>query len=230
MTGFGLREAFLAGWAPPAAGPYFNGIELLAEADRGAPVELAKRIGGEREKVVAKRDAALAGLDRAVELQRALGMDPLPRPERSDEFGAWAEAVFAAVTDHVAGAAGAGSAASVVHLLGYVLGEAMATLDALAVLCRLRDLAPEHLWMRVQADSLERERETGERRLARLAGHELLSEPVRTATALAAHAVAEAAPSGSYEGQAKRAEVAVTVLEEQAAAVESALSGRPDHP
>ena len=223
MTAFGLVEAFLAGWTPPAAGPYFNGVELLAEADRGAPVELAKRIGTEREKVVAKRDAALAGLERADHLQRGLGLEPQPRPGPSEEFGAWAEAVFAAVTDHIAAVRQPGSAAAVVHLLGYVLGEAMATLDAVAVLCRLRDLAPEHLWMRVQADSLEREREAGERRLARLASHELLSEPVRTATALAAHALAEAAPSGSYEGQAARAEAAVAALVEQATAIEAAL-------
>lgn len=212
------REAFLAGWVPPAAGPYFNGIELLAEADRGAPVELAKRIGGERERVVRQRDVALAGLDRADDLQRALGLDPRPRPHSSEEFGAWAEAVFAAVTDRLTG-----SPHAVVHLLGYVMGEAAATLDAIAILRRLRDVGPEHLWMRVQADSLERERQTAERRLARLASHELLSEPVRTSIALAAHAVSEAAPSGSYEDQATRARAAVEALAEQAAAIEEAL-------
>jgi hypothetical protein len=188
-------------------------------------VELAKRVGSERERVVRKRDGALAGIDRADELQRALGLEPRPRPDTSEEFGAWAEAVFAAVTDHVAAAAGAGSAAAVAHLLGYVMGEAMATLDALAVLDRLRDLAPDHLWMRVQGDSLERERETAERRLARLAGHELLSEPVRTAAALAAHAVADAAAGGDggYAARAARAEAAAQVLVEQAAAIEAAL-------
>jgi len=224
MTAFGLREAFVAGWVPPAAGPYFNGIELLAEADRGAPVELARRIGGERERVVQQRDAALAGLDRADDLQVALGIPAQPRPQTPEEFGAWAESVFTAVTDHIAAVHGAGSAHSVVHLLGYVLGEAAATLDAVAVLDRLRDLAPDHLWMRVQADSLERERETGERRLARLASHELLPEPVRTSTAQAAHAVAEAAPSGSYEGQAARARAAMQELVEQAAAIEANLA------
>lgn len=218
-----LRTAFLAGWVPPVAGPYFNGIELLAEADRGASVELAKRIGGEREQVVQQRDAAVVNLDRADELQRALGLEPQPRPDRSEEFGAWAEAVFGTVTDHLVTTRGPGSAEGVAHLLGYVMGEALATLDAMAVLCRLRELAPDHLWMRVQADSLERERETGQRRLGRLASHELLPPDVRTATALAAHAVAEAAPSGSYEGQAARARAAVEALAEQAAVIESAL-------
>ncbi|MFP5320100.1 MAG: hypothetical protein ACLGI2_17630 [Acidimicrobiia bacterium] len=218
-----LREAFLAGWVPPTSGRYFNGIELLAEADRGAPVELAKQIGGERERVVRQREAGLAGLDRADEMQRALGLEPLPRPATAEEFGAWAEAVFSAVTDHVATTSGPGSPCAVVHLAGYVLGEALATLDAVAILCRLRELAPEHLWMRVQADSLEGERQAAERRLARLASHELLSEPVRTAIALAAHAVAEAAPTGSYEGQAARARAAVEALAEQAAAIERAL-------
>ena len=218
-----LRAAFLAGFVPPAAGLYFNGLELLAEADRGAGLELAKRIGTEREAVVQKRDAALAGLDQAEELQRDLGLQPVPRPDGSGEFSTWAETVFAASTDAIAEAKTPGSPHAIAHLLGYVLGEALATLDAIAVLSRLRDLAPEHLWMRVQGDSLERERETGERRLARLAAHPLLSEEVRTATALAAHAVAEAGPGGGYWARAARAEAAVAALHEQADAIRAAL-------
>src|SRR2546430_2704127 len=96
------------------------------------------------------------------------------------------------------------SSEAVIHLLGWVLGEAVATLDAIAILSRLRELAPEHVWMRWQGESLEGERKTLERRLARLAAHPLLPEPVQVAAALASHAVSAAPPSGSFPGRAGR--------------------------
>lgn len=187
MTASALRDAFVAGYAPPAAGPYFNGLELLAEASRGADISLAKQIGTERDLVVQKRDAALARLDYVEMLVAALGVDAIARPIDAGGYAAWAEAVFEAVN----AALEPGSAESVAHLLGYVMGEAMATLDALAIVARLRPYAPEHLWLRLQRDSLEHERTTAERRLGRLAAHPLLPEPVQTATAMAAHHTAD---------------------------------------
>lgn len=214
-----VRSAFLAGYAPPAAGLYFNGLELLAQADRGASLDLARQIGEERERVVAKRDEALARVAEAAAAQQRLGVEPVPGPEDSAAFEAWAEAVF----ERVSSAVGEGTPQAVAHLLGFVLGEAMATLDVIAILSRLRELAPDHLWMHLQADSLERERQTAERRLGRLASHELLPGDVQTATALAAHLVAEAAPSGSFSGRATRAETAAASLAGHATTIELAL-------
>lgn len=181
------RDAFRLGSVPPLAGRYYNGLELLAEALRGASVELARVVGDERGRVVARRDEALALVDEAQRLQAAAGVDPVEPPEDAAAYEAWAEAVFATV----APALGDGSPAAVVHLLGYVMGEAVATLDAQAILARLRTVTPDHLWMRVQGDSLERERQTAERRLGRLASHPLLSAPVQSAVALAAHRLSE---------------------------------------
>ncbi len=219
----GLRTAFLAGYVPPSSGPYFNGLELLAQAERGATVELARQIGAERDQVVARRDAALAGLDRSEALLGELGIEPPARPEEAAGFEAWAEAVFAVVADALAARHGAGSPQAVAHLLGYVMGEAVAILEASALLERVRDLAPDHLLMRFQADSLERERQTATRRLGRLASHDGLPEAVRTATALAAHAAAEAAPTGDHLHRAARAASGAAEVAAQAAAVEGVL-------
>jgi hypothetical protein len=217
-----VLEAYLAGYVPQVSGQFFNGLELLAEASRGADVALAKGVGEERERVVAKRDDALAGLDQTERLLASLRSDAVPRPEDSGGFESWSEAVFEAATSAMPGQ----SPQAVAHLLGYVLGEAVATLDAIAILSRLRELAPDHLWMRWQGESLERERATLERRLARLAAHPLVPEPAQVATARAAHAVSGAAPSGSHTGRAARAEEAAQDVKEQAALVEAALASR----
>jgi hypothetical protein len=213
------RDAFIAGYSAPAAGPYFNGLELLAIADRGSDLALAKQIGLERDRAVRTRDECLAHLARAEDAAERLGATPPERPEDASGFAAWAEAAFAATEEVLV----AGSAESVAHLLGYVMGEAMATLDAIAILSRLRELDPENLWMRVQGESFEPERATAERRLGRLAGHALLPEPVRTAASLARLAVGEAAPEGSYAERAAKADTAARAVAEQARAVEEAL-------
>jgi hypothetical protein len=206
-----LHDAFLAGFAPPMAGLYFNGLELLGEADRWSDVALGRRIGDERERVIGRRDEALARLDQSERLLADLGADPIVRPEDSSEYAAWAEGAF----DAVAGVLSGDPDEAVAHLLGFVLGEAIATLDVMASLSRLRELAPENMWMRVQAESLERERQTAERRLGRLAVHQSLPERARTASALAAHVVSEAVASdGDRAGRS---------LIEHAASIESAL-------
>ena len=212
-------DAFIAGYSAPAAGPYFNGLELLGIADRGADLHMGKRIGLERDRVVRLRDDCLARLEEAEDALVRLGAIGPERPADSGGFEAWAEAVFAAANDVLASE----SAEAVTHLLGYVLGEAYATLDALALLSRLRDTSPDDLWMRVQDLSLEQERATAERRLARLAAHALLPTPVQVAAGLAGHAVSDAAPSGGHAGRAARAEAAATAVAEQARAAELAL-------
>jgi hypothetical protein len=116
-----------------------------------------------------------------------------------------------------------GSAQAVAYLLGHVLGEAMAVLDAFAILSRLRVGSPEHLLLRAQAESLEAERSTAERRLGRLASHELLPARVQAEVAMAAHVVAEAAPTGGHSGRAERAATAARDLERHAGAIEAAF-------
>lgn len=214
------RTAFRVGYDPQVAGLYFNGLELLAEADRDADGRTAAQVGEERERVVGQREAALARLDETDRRLAALGARPVPRPQSAGNYAAWTEAVFDAARDAMA----SDSPEAVAHLLGWVLGEAVATLDVLAILSRLREMDPEHLWMRLQADSLERERQTAERRLGRLAAHPLLPEAAQVATALAAHAVAEGAPSGSHAGRAARAQAAALSVAEQAPLIEAALS------
>lgn len=200
-------QAFLLGYLPRAAGPYFNGLELLSEAARSAGADQAVgiRIGEERERVVAHRDEALAALDRVGDLLAATGVPVVARPQDSGEYAAWADEAFEAVSGAVAGE----STEAVHHLLGYVLGEALATLDAIAILAGLRELVPDHLWMRLQGDSLERERATAERRLGRLASHPLLAPPVQEAAARAAHQTGER----DVHGLAGQAEVISAVLE-----------------
>lgn len=207
-------EAFRAGYVPPRAGLYFNGLELLAEASRAAGVELARVIGTERDRVVARRDDALALLGEAEALQRALGVEPVEWPADARAYAAWAAAVFA----RLAPALGPGSPEAVAHLLGYVLGEAVATLDASALLSRLRASRPDNLWMRVQGESLEQERQAAGRRLARLASHPLLPEAVRAATAMAAHRTS----LGS--GALGAADEAARRVEAEAASVEAGFS------
>jgi hypothetical protein len=182
-------------------------------------VTLAKAVGEEREKVVARRDDALAGLDRSERLLAGVGADPVAGPADASGYESWAEDVFEAVTSSLA----AYSPEAVAHLLGYVLGEAVATLDVIAILSRLRQVDPEHVWMRWQGESLEGERQTLERRLARLAAHPLLPDAVQVATANAAHAVSGAAPSAGHAARATRADEAARVVADQAAAVEAAL-------
>jgi hypothetical protein len=213
------RTAFLAGYEAQVAGLYFNGVELLNETDRGAGPPLATRVGEERERVVGLRDDAVRRLDETARLAAALGAEPVAPPGDAAAYSAWAEAVFESVRATMAG----DSPEAVAHLLGYVMGEAVATLDVLATLLRLRAVEPDHMWMRFQAESLERERETGARRLGRLAAHPLVPEAAQVATALAAHAVAEAAPSGSYGGRAARADTAAAEVAHQASAVAAAL-------
>ncbi|MCA1692514.1 MAG: hypothetical protein LC733_10060 [Actinobacteria bacterium] len=215
-----LRTGFVAGYAPQVAGLYFNGLELLAEAARGADVPLGAQVGGERERVVGQREAALGRLDEVAELAAALGAAAVPRPEDAGAYSAWAEEVFDAVRETMAG----DSPMAVVHLLGFVMGEAVATLDLLAILSRLREVAPDHLWMRWQAESLEGERKTAERRLGRLAAHPALPEPGQVASALAAHAVTGGAPSGSHAGRAARCEAAAREVEQHADTAAAALA------
>ena len=214
-----LRPAFRAGYVPQAAGVYFNGIELLAQVGRWAKGRLAIQVGEERERVVGQRDEALALVEETEAHLAALGAHPVERLPDAAGYADWTGAVFDAVQAVVE----PGSAAAVAHLLGFVLGEGVATLDVIAVLSRLRALEPEDLFMRLQADSLERDRSTVERRLGKLASHPLLPEPVQVATALAAHAVADGAPSGSHAGRATRAASGTEAVAEQAAAAEAGL-------
>jgi len=181
-----MRDAFVAGYSPSAASPYYSTLTLLAEAARGADQELAQRIGDERDRAVGRRDDALAHLDRTDQALAALGARPPEGPVDATGYADWVESVFAAADTVLA----PGSAESVAHLLGHVLGEGMATLDALAVVARLRDAAPDHMLLRVQAQSLEHERATAERRLGKLAAHVLLPAAVQASTASAAQAIA----------------------------------------
>ena len=106
-----------------------------------------------------------------------------------------------------------GSAESVAHLLGYVMGEAVATLDAIALLARLREVAPaDTLWMRVQNDSLDRERAQAQRRLGRLASHPLLPDGAQLAAASAAHEVTGQAAASASAAVAELAERARAAL------------------
>jgi hypothetical protein len=180
-----MRDAFVAGYAPSAASPYYNGLTLLAEASRAADPNLLRQIGDESDQVVERRDEAFTHVDRTADALAALGVpSPAPPPEVAD-YPEWVEAVF----DAVNGAIRPGSADAVAHLLGHVLGEGMATLDALAIVWRLREAAPDHMLLRIQGSSLENERATAERRLGRLASHPLLPAAVQTATASAAHRI-----------------------------------------
>lgn len=215
----GLRPAFRAGYLAQTAGLYFNGLELLTQAARRAEGRLAIQVGEERERVVGRRDESLARLDECEVLLASLEARAVERPVDASAYPAWSEAVF----DAVQAAAGPGSPAAVAHLLGFVLGEAVATLDVIAVLSRLRELAPDDLFLRLQADSLERDRSTVARRLGKLAAHPFLPQDVQVATALAAHAVAGGAPSGSHAGRARRSERAAEEVAERASAVESGL-------
>lgn len=214
------RLAFAAGYAPRAASPYFTGLELLAQASRASDLELEKQIGEERDRVVQRRDEALARLDETEQLLADAGAQPVARPPDASAYEAWTDAVFDAFNEVIE----PGSAQAVLYLLGHVLGEAMAVLEAFAVLSRLREVSPDHLLLRAQGESLESERSTAERRLARLASHALLPPPVQEATAMAAHVVAEAAPSGGHRGRAERATTAARELATQAERILAALS------
>ncbi len=206
-----MRDAFVAGYAPSAASPYYSGLALLAEAARGAEGELAHRIGQESDEVVRRRDDALARLDRTADALAALGAPAPDRPADATEYAGWVESVFATADAVLA----AGSAGSVAHLLGHVLGEGMATLDALAIVWRLREAAPDHVLLRVQAESLEHERATAERRLGKLAAHPLLPATVQRATASAARAIAD---RESFDASAR-------ALTDHALVIESGLQG-----
>jgi hypothetical protein len=212
------RIAFVTGYATQVAGLYFNGVALLDEAARGADGPLAIGVGEERERVVGLRDETLRRLDETAAGAAALGAEPVAPPGDASQYSNWAEAVFDAVRARLV----PDSSEGVAHLLGFVMGETVAILDVSAVLNRLRELAPEHMWMRFQADSLERERATATRRLGRLAAHPLVPEAAQVATALAAHAASEAAPTGGYLTRAIRADAAARQVAEQAAVVESA--------
>jgi hypothetical protein len=215
-----MRRAFQAGYLPQAAGLYFNGVELLAQVARAAGQgRLAIQVGEERERVVGQRDEALRRVDETAAHVARLGGRPVERPEDAGAFGAWSEAVFAAVQDAVE----PGSPEAVAHLLGWVLGEAVATLDVIGILSRLRELDPDNLFLRLQGDSLERDRTAVERRLGKLAAHPVLPEAVQVAAALAAHAVADAGPSGSYAARATRAGAARQAVSGQAEVAEAAL-------
>lgn len=181
-----MRDAFRAGYAPSAASPYFSSLALLAEAARAADDGLARRIGEESDGVVSRREEALANVDRTAGALAALGVPAPDRPADATEYAGWVESVFEAANAALA----PGSAESVAHLLGHVLGEAVATLDALAVLGRLREAAPDHMLLRVQGQSLEHERATAQRRLGKLAAHALLPATVQASTASAAQAMA----------------------------------------
>jgi len=179
------RDAFVAGYAPSAASPYYSGLLLLSEASRAADANLLRQIGEESDHVVGRRDEALTYVDRAADALAALGVPPPRPPGEVADYPEWVEAVF----DAVNGAVRPGSAEAVAHLLGNVLGEGMATVDALAILWRLREAAPDHMLLLIQGSSLENERATAERRLGRLAAHPLLPPAVQTATASAAHRI-----------------------------------------
>ena len=214
-----LRRPFLVGYLPQMAGLYFNALELLTQVARGADGRLAIQVGEERERVVGQRDEALSRVEETAAQLSALGAPAVDRPADAATYAGWTEAVFEAAQ----GAVEPGSPEAVAHLLGYVLGEAVATLDVIAILSRLRQLDPDHLFLHLQGESLERDRTRVERRLGKLAAHPILPEEVQVATALAAHAVAKGAPGGSHAERASRAAEGAGEVTEQAAAVEAAL-------
>ena len=214
-----LRLAFRAGYLPQLAGLYFNGVELLTQVAKGAQGPLAIRVGEERERVVGQRAHALAHVDETASTLTALHAATVRPPSDAAAYATWTEEVFGAVQ----AALEPGSAEAVAHLLGFVMGEAVATLDVLSILSRLRDLDPDNPYMRLQADSLERDRSTVERRLGKLAAHPLLPEDAQVATALAAHAVTDGAPAGSHASRAGRAAAAAQAVREQAEVAEAGL-------
>ncbi len=198
------RRAFVAGYAPSAASPYYSSLQLLGEASRGAATGLLERIGDESDRVVALRGAAAAEVARAGAALAALGAVVPPPPAGAEAYPDWVEAVFGGVS----GALEPGSPEAVAHLLGHVLGEAMATLDALAVVARLQGVAAEHLLLRVQAQSLEHERARAERRLGRLAAHPLLHESAQSLVGVAAQRAAAGSspqPLAELAGEIERA-------------------------
>lgn len=219
MRSVNARTAFAAGYAPRAASPYFSGLELLTQAARAADLELDKRIGEERERVVQRRDEALARLDETERLLAQVGAQPVARPPDAAGYAMWTDAVFDAFNEVIP----PGSPEAVAYLLGHVLGEAMAVLDAFSILSRLREGSPDHLLLRVQGESLEGERVTAERRLGRLASHESLPERVQAEVAMAAHVVSQAAPTGGHGGRAERAATGARDLERHAGAIEAAF-------
>ena len=205
-AGVTARDAFVAGYAPSAASPYFSSLALLGEAARGADEALLHRIGEVSDRIVLLADAARANVARAEAAMARLGVRRRPPPPTdADSYGDWVEAAFAAVTDALT----PGSPEAVAHLLGHVLGEGMATLDAVAVLAELQDVAADHLLMRVQAQSLEQERATAERRLTKLAAHPLLPAAVQALAATAASRAAAGAVPGPLAGVAAEVEAAL---------------------
>ena len=89
-----LRDAFVAGYSPSAASPYYSSLVLLAEAARGADDDLAQRIGDQLQQswlycTLAGGHCTLAGdyeegvkaAEAAVELDQRLGQrNHLPIP------------------------------------------------------------------------------------------------------------------------------------------------------
>lgn len=200
-----LRDAFIAGYAPSAASLYFSSLLLLAETSRIADSDLVARIGDESDRVVLLRDGALAEVERAGGALCRLSVEPPDRPAQADSYSGWAEAVFEAVNATLP----PGSAEAVAHLLGHVLGEGMATVDALAVLSRLREVAPDHVLLLLQAESLEHERATAQRRMGRLAAHPLLPAAAQLEVASAAHDMV-GGTAGALAGRAQAIESALS--------------------
>jgi hypothetical protein len=135
-----LVPPFLLGYLPTATGTPFQGLDLLAQLERGAaPALLARSQQLASDLRAGNRDTATNVL--AVEaVLRHLGLAVPPRPQTAEEYFAWLGQIRQAAPRAVDSMSPAGGAL----LLGFFLADLTVTLQVGLVALRMLEAAPEH--------------------------------------------------------------------------------------
>lgn len=188
------HDAFLLGYTPMLVGIYFNGVELLATAGHGATGALAKRVAERAAAFSARKPGIIDNVRLVEQLLPRAGVAVPPPPRLPAEFHPWSQDLFQQAHHALAGAQDAQPAAA--HLLGFVLGDAMLTLNVAVLVHDLLDADPEHAWLQAQAAALADQHDKIRRQLTQAEALPALPEATRAA-ALKAREIWSQAAAGS---------------------------------
>jgi hypothetical protein len=221
----GAHDAFILGYTPPLIGIYFNGVELLTAADKGANPELARRIE-ERIQAFESRQASVMGNVRLVQTLLAKhGLKVESPPRVPEEFHSWCKQIFAQVHTALSGPEQIEGAA--LHLFGFIFGDASLTLNLGAFVHLFLDASPEHAFLLEQAQALSLSQEKVEKQLTQALSLPALAKSTQEA-AQPAPAILAAAPriggGGEHAARVNQLLESLNQLGEVITAVEKTLT------
>jgi hypothetical protein len=191
---------FLLGYAPPLVGIYFHAVELLTTLPQDADPPLAARVQDQVTVFAGRGDATIVNVRLVAALLQEVAVAVPPPPRVPADYYAWAQPLLHTVPAAVPSA----SVERAAYLLGYLVGDAMLTLNLGVLVHYLLAAAPQQAWLRAQAQALGESQASGLARLPLAGAHPALSAESQQAAATVRTVLAAApAIAGGEAGETR---------------------------